>query len=438
MTLPAPVIVVPGITASYLSDEYPVTPELVWTVMTKEFERIRLHPDDVKYEAHQPSRVRSGQLYEVAYKELIQELRHNLSRHDDEPVPVFPFAYDWRQPLQATEAQFAAFVQEVVERTALLRHYAEDGYTKKNGRVNLVGHSMGGLIIAGYMADQAGKAPVNKVATLATPYRGSFEAIVKVLTGTADLGTSAPSSREREAARVMPALYHLMPTVKIGLAIDPSLPKSIFEADAWQPSIRQTIEEYVRLYAVDPGGKAQRGQQADQLFRSLLDVAKKHRAKIESLDLPTIGMSADRWLAVVGVGSETRVKMEIATSGGKPCFVLNSDDRADQYDEKNPEAAGSAMTGDGTVPYEGAIPGFLRPENLVCVTPDDYGYWEVQDRLTSSVAGFHGILPNMDMLHRLIVRHFTEAKDPHENTWGRRAPGVASTAWAPPLKLRMK
>jgi pimeloyl-ACP methyl ester carboxylesterase len=438
MTLPAPVVVVPGITASYLIDEYPVTPESVWTVMTTEFERIRLHPDDVRYEANQPSRLRPGQLYEVAYKELIHELRHNLSRHDDEPVAVFGFGYDWRQPLDVTQGQLAAFVQEVVERTALTRHYAEDGYTKKNGRVNLVGHSMGGMLIAGYLADQGGKAPVHKVATLATPYRGSFEAIVKVLTGTADLGTSAPSSREREAARVMPALYHLMPTVKHGLAIDPSLPRSIFESDAWQPSIRQTIEEYVRLYAVDPGSRAQRGQQADLLFKSLLHGAKKHRSKIESLDLASIGMSTDQWLAVVGVGSKTRVKMEIATSGGKPCFVLSSSDRMDAYDKKSPEGPGTAMTGDGTVPYEGAIPGFLKPENLVCVTPDDYGYWEVQDRLVSSVAGFHGILPNMDMLHRLIVRHFTDAKDPHENTWGRRAPGVAANAWAPPLKLRMK
>lgn len=96
------------------------------------------------------------------------------------------------------------------------------------------------------------------------------------------------------------------------------------------------------------------------------------------------------------------------------------------------------MTGDGTVPFEGAIPAFLNEKNLVCVTPDDYSYWEVGDRLLSSTAGFHGILPNMDMLHRLVVRHFTGRPDKHGNTWGWPAPGVARAQWSPPLALEAR
>src|SRR5262249_11847419 len=81
------------------------------------------------------------------------------------------------------------------------------------------------------------------------------------------------------------------------------------------------------------------------------------------------------------------------------------------------------FTGDGTVPFLGAVPPFLGLENLVCVTPDDFGYWEVQDKLTTQIAGFHGILPNMDMLHRLIVRHLTGSPATHETPWARRAQG---------------
>ena len=51
MPLPYPVIVVPGITATYLKDEYQLPPEYVWTVMTKKFERLALHPNDLRYEA---------------------------------------------------------------------------------------------------------------------------------------------------------------------------------------------------------------------------------------------------------------------------------------------------------------------------------------------------------------------------------------------------
>jgi hypothetical protein len=80
------------------------------------------------------------------------------------------------------------------------------------------------------------------------------------------------------------------------------------------------------------------------------------------------------------------------------------------------------MTGDGTVPFAGALPPFLQEENLVCLSPDDYGYWELEDRVLTKVAGFHGILPNMNMLHRMLVRFLTNRPDRHGNTWGRRYP----------------
>jgi hypothetical protein len=80
------------------------------------------------------------------------------------------------------------------------------------------------------------------------------------------------------------------------------------------------------------------------------------------------------------------------------------------------------------------LPHFLPAQRIVCVSPDDYGYWELQDRTTTSFAGFHGILPNMDMLHRLLVRFFTDATDRHHNTWGRPPIGVTSDEWKPPLE----
>jgi hypothetical protein len=57
----------------------------------------------------------------------------------------------------------------------------------------------------------------------------------------------------------------------------------------------------------------------------------------------------------------------------------------------------------------------------------------MQDRATTKLAGFHGILPNMDMLHRLITRYFKGERDQRKNTWGRRPVGVSETDWKPPL-----
>lgn len=429
MSLPDPVIVVPGITANYLSDQYPLPPADIWTVLNSNYQRAALHPDNTIYEAVEPAAIRPGQLFEVVYKELVNELRYELSPNSSTPVPVFPFSYDWRQPLEASEERLATFVKEVVARTSLMTHYVRDGYRNRS-TVNLVGHSMGGLVIAGYLEKYRDKSSVRKVATLATPYCGSFEAVIKVSTGTANLGVKPPSSSEREAARITPALYYLVPEVKDGLTLqDASLPHTLFDPGLWQPSVLASIEQYIRDYGADPNDIS---GQARSLFQRMLQAAKAHRDRVANFQLAQAGLTATDWLCVVGVGSTTRVRLEVVrTPSGAPDFQFNSRDRDDQWGNQN--QAQRIYTGDGTVPFDGALPPFLARENLVCVTPDDYGYWEIQDKVLTSVAGFHGILPNMDMLHRLIVRHFTGAPDDHKNTWGRPAPGV--TNWQPPLPL---
>lgn len=430
MPIVPPVVLVPGITATFLRDEYLLPPETVWAVLRKGHERIALHPDNVRYEAAEPALLRSDQIYEIAYKELVEELRYNLREKEDEPVPVFPFGYDWRQPLHMIEQQLGTFVDEVIERTKLLRHYHKAGYAE-DLKVNLLGHSMGGLIVTGYL-DRYGKdSRAAKVATLATPFKGSFEAIVRITTGTAEMGTEPPSSREREAARITPALYHLLPTCP-GLEVPEGLPQGIFHREVWQPSILHTLGEYVRLHGV---GNREPAEQAFELFAHLLDTAQRHRARMEGFRLSKARLKPKDWLCVAGVDAETRVGLGIKLTPAGPAFEFRSRDRQNRWATgKNAEER--KLTGDGTVPLEAAIPAFLGSKNLVCVSPSDYGYWEIQDKVVASAAGFHGTLPNMDMLHRLIVRHFTGRPDTHGNTWGRCAPGV--TRWQPPLELKRK
>jgi pimeloyl-ACP methyl ester carboxylesterase len=430
-----PVIVLPGITGTNLRDEYQMPPDLVWSLLQHEYVRLALHPDNPRYEALEPARVRADNIFDIAYKELIQELRYNLRQKEDKPVPVFPFGYDWRQPLELIEEQFAEFVDEVIARTKLLRHYAEAGYAD-DPKVNLVGHSMGGLIITGYLERKGKSARVAKVATLGTPFRGSFEAVIKVATGTANLGTSEPNSREREAARLTPSLYHLLPEIKGGLEIDnPNLPRSLFDAGLWQRGIIDSITEYVRLHAVSI---IDRQQQAQTLFASLLLDAQIHRKRIENFQLSKVGLRFEDWLCVAGVDSETRVRLKIKKTPRGPMFDLGSEYRLNEWRKNANDPADSYLTGDGTVPLASAVPTFLKPENIVCVTPDDFGYWEVQDKLAAKVAGLHAIMPNMDMLHRMVVRHFTGRADPSGNTWGSPAPGITNEQWRPPLTLRMK
>lgn len=448
MPLANPVIVVPGITATYLRDEYTLPPEIVWSVMTKEYRRATLHPDNPAivsgnprgtwYELDQPARVRADQIFEIAYKELIAELRYNLREKEDRPVPVYPFGYDWRQPLDSIEAQLAEFIDEVIQRTRLLKHYDGSEWSTAP-RVNLVGHSMGGMIITGCLQRLGKKSRVGKVATLATPFRGSFEAVLKIAAGTANLGNPDSSSRDREAARLTPALYHLLPRFPGAVSEAPQgVPESLYDAAAWQPGVTRTLTEFVRLHGLEGGTARDRAAQARELFKGLLDAARGHRDRIEGFKLADAGLRPEDWLCVVGVGSKTRVRLKIEGTAAAPEFDLASDDRVNNWRDTGRSERDWRLTGDGTVPFEGAVPAFLAEKHLVCVTPDDFSYWEVADRLLSSTAGFHGILPNMDMLHRLVVRHFAGRPDKHGNTWGWPAPGVARAEWSPPLALEAR
>lgn len=429
-----PVIFVPGITGTYLRDEYQLPPDRVWGVTQHDYARVALHPDDPRFEALEPARVSADSIFEVAYKEIIQELRYNLCPSEDQPVPVFPFAYDWRLPLEIIEKQFAEFVEEVIDRTKLIRHYVEAGYGEQP-RVNLIGHSMGGLIITGYLDRKGTSARVSKVVTLATPYKGSFEAVIKIATGTANIGNDSSSSREREAARLTSSLYHLLPDIQDALEVDdPNLPRSFFNPALWQLSVIASVLEYVRrqMAVLEKKDKAQ------ELFARFLEAAQAYRARIDNFQLSQTSLKPEDWLCLVGVNSQTRVRMRISTTERGPLFDLSSKYRLNLWRKNAKRMAEWRLTGDGTVPFEAALPNFLALENIVCVTPDDYGYWEVQDRVVSSVAGFHAILPNMDMVHRMIVRFFTERPDTGGNTWGYPAPGVTSKKWRPPLALRAK
>ena len=148
MGIQNPVIVVPGITATDLVDDYPLKADEIWSmVFNKDYERLALHPDDLRYEAVEPAHIVAGRLFPI-YNDLIRALRHELSQRADRPTPVFAFPYDWRMDLRDTAAKLGAFVDEVIERTKLLRHYG----TANRLKVDLVGHSMGGLVITEYLS----------------------------------------------------------------------------------------------------------------------------------------------------------------------------------------------------------------------------------------------------------------------------------------------
>ena len=165
-----PVIVVHAITGALLTDTYRLPNQLVWDPglwPVAEYQRLAMHPDDLRYEAIEPARVTVTQPVEIIYSDLVY-LRHELSPAQDMPTPVYTFSYDWRQDNRTSARQLGEFIGEVIGRTNLLRHYRNECRA-----VDLVGHSMGGLVIAAHLAmTQQSQAPaqVRRVVTLGTPF----------------------------------------------------------------------------------------------------------------------------------------------------------------------------------------------------------------------------------------------------------------------------
>jgi hypothetical protein len=346
------------------------------------------------------------------YEEFIEELRYNLTEDNKEPVPVFPFPYDWRQPLKLIEKELERFIDEVIERTKLLPHYHKDGYGKQP-KVNLVGHSMGGLIIAGYIAT-SGSGKVHKVASLGAPFQGSPEAIRKIATG-------EPRSREREVARIIPALYHLLPTYKRAVCAAGDLSNDLLAFQSWQPSIIDTLAKFISKGGL-PSCESPMDR-ANQLLQRMLCEAREYRNKFNGLSYRTSGgFSSKNWLCIVGVGEETLLSVHIRKIEGKLRFDFQTN---------------KTNQGDGTVPYLGARWDFIPKNEVVCVSSKDIE--EVDDHALMALikwfgdrSGLHSILPEMSLVQRLVISHFKGAE--HGDVWGRCAPDLSdSDNWDPPI-----
>jgi len=427
-----PVIVVPGLTATNLDDFYPIPPESVWSaVLSKKYDRWALHPDNLLYEAKEPARVQAVSIFELVYEDLVEALREELQRPagqrqamvggDDEVTPVFPFEYDWRQDCTLTADLLDRFVDEVIARTKLLPHYRDEDF-----RVDLVGHSMGGLIIADYLKRYGHKGKVRRVVSIGTPFQGAVDAVLKLIIGKGHLTGENPRDRERVAARTIPALYQLLPSFHRAVKGVGDAPTDLFDPKTWQDSLLKSLSRYIKRH------KAR--IKARVLLRKYLSTAKKHRERVKTLDLRgSLPEKADGWLAIVGVGAPTQVQIENRRldDGSLAFRVLN--DREEWSD--NPK---STETGDGTVPFKGALPQFLATEKIICVCPDDFSRWEIRDRMLAKTAGFHGFLPAVNLVQRLVIRFLREDYKGH--VWGWKPPTVQKGKWLPPnwLEKRFK
>ena len=167
-----PVIVVPGIMGSnlYQNGEKIWSPTISEMWILERADRLKISNDLLvkNYDANgNPIRQNEqGKNREYgangSYKELVDGLCESTGK------PVYFFSYDWRQSNADSANKLYEFIEKVKTQ-------------EKVGKVDIVAHSMGGIVTSYYASKIAVDEQINKVITCSTPYEGSPLLLEKAL-----------------------------------------------------------------------------------------------------------------------------------------------------------------------------------------------------------------------------------------------------------------
>jgi pimeloyl-ACP methyl ester carboxylesterase len=206
-----PVILIPGITGSYLKRDYGDKSE-IWPDVIKMFLSIKdeylndlvLNPDgteNIEYPVVPGDIIRGISTVHV-FDGLISELENNGGYIEAKDLFVFP--YDWRKSTKENSILLKDKIDQIISDT---------GFDK----VDIVAHSMGGLLAKKYILDNGGD-KVDQLIFLGTPQLGAPKAF-KVLMfgdhmGYEKLFLGLNQLRAKYISQNMPSVYELLPSLK--------------------------------------------------------------------------------------------------------------------------------------------------------------------------------------------------------------------------------
>jgi pimeloyl-ACP methyl ester carboxylesterase len=235
-----PVIFVHGIQGSWLKDEYPVdyNDAVVWTgILRRDFDSLHLHSLDATVDAQKARFIMPHQAIPLIYQNIVDEIRDEM---DYQPY-AYVFTYDWRKDNRLAAKALSEFIDRVLRVAGV--HEKADGRSSPQ-RVVLIGHSMGGLVIKWCALKIADPEEIEKVITIATPFRGSLKAVEALLPGARNLFGMEHKKSMRYAARTLPGLYQLLPSWP-GALVDSVTEEAMdpFNEASWQKNLVLNLAE---------------------------------------------------------------------------------------------------------------------------------------------------------------------------------------------------
>jgi hypothetical protein len=171
------------------------------------FDALKLQPDGRTAVA--PELSVSG-LYESTYGDLVDYLRRQgyVDGRD-----LFVFAYDWRRDLRDTAEQLDA---QITGALVAANGGVADPARWRVRRVDLVAHSMGGVLGRLYVADPARARRVDQLITFGSPQLGAAKLLKTLLYGddfgTTTLGLGLDPDEVKDLVRNMPGALDLLPS----------------------------------------------------------------------------------------------------------------------------------------------------------------------------------------------------------------------------------
>ncbi len=301
-----PVIFIHGVLGSKLKDVE--TEEDLWPGAVS---RLLLHDyPDIAYNINPetltplPSKAVAYEISDGAagkdfYGKIVRTLSdtggYNLSKVGEKVNPkqknYYVFHYDWRQDNVISAGQLADFIEQI-----------RLDYNDPSLKVDIVAHSMGGLITRYYMRygkqdvvndndfDQKlnmyGAERVRRVILLGTPNLGSVKTLNKFIQGV-DIGINQIGT---ETLASMPSLYQLFPHPLVDWIVKSDgtpLKRDLFDVDIWRSFQWSIFEPKVRQRILDSFEDKEEGKQhlllMEQYFEKNLERARRF---VWSLSIP--------------------------------------------------------------------------------------------------------------------------------------------------------
>ncbi len=213
-----PVIFIPGIAGSYLVEDGEELWPAIGLFRDQKHRRLTLDPNQAQSDV-----VATDAIRRVAIKNVYQPLLDALfstggyqeyqvngdpsrrteagcdyaNQQANHPT-LFVFAYDWRQ-------------DNAVSAAALTEYFKCIRKFHPEGKINIVAHSMGGLVARRYILDHPETHGIDKLVTIGTPWLGAPKAINTMYTGEFANWFVASSSVLRELVVFFPGAHQLIP-----------------------------------------------------------------------------------------------------------------------------------------------------------------------------------------------------------------------------------